>query len=353
MRLRTNIDGPSLQAEVLAREVLKIVRLTIPPYPWAQNLKRLIIDIQRGAKYWKSKKIYKPAKILAIPKKATAPNGKQRLLAVYSLRNSVLSSCFAAYIRDRIDPALYSNCLAFRSPRNGQSPPTHHDAIDKILCHRVSIGAKKNIWVTECDIQGFFDAVSHTAIRAEFKSFLSRHCIRLHSRALRFIDSFLAGYSFYTEAIPRALQDYHHRNLNSEQFADPREAVMRLQIQPSLKYGIPQGSAISCLLANIILSKADSGVQRFLRSGRIEAKSLYIRFCDDIVILAPTKNGCKAALRRYLKSLRTLRLPYHPPSQTSGYSRDFWALPLTKIDPLLLTKSEPPGVAGISAISSS
>jgi len=49
------------------------------------------------------------------------------------------------------------------------------------------------------------------------------------------------------------------------------------------KIGVPQGGAISGLIANLVLDYADSEILKLKSS-----KLLYVRFCDDMVIMHPS-----------------------------------------------------------------
>jgi hypothetical protein len=53
------------------------------------------------------------------------------------------------------------------------------------------------------------------------------------------------------------------------------------------RIGIPQGGALSGLIANIILNVADKVV--------LETGAFYLRFCDDMIILHPDKSNCERA----------------------------------------------------------
>ena len=68
--------------------------------------------------------------------------------------------------------------------------------------------------------------------------------------------------------------------------------------------GVPQGGAISMLIANWVLDIADRRVERWG-----DESLFYARFCDDIVIAHPDRRKCRAARDRYLRALERLLLP--------------------------------------------
>jgi len=88
----------------------------------------------------------------------------------------------------------------------------------------------------------------------------------------------------------------------------------------SVKIGLPQGGALSCLMANLLLHSADDLV---LLQNEI-SDLLYIRFCDDMVILSTSKQDCSEALDRYLEAINNLKLLAHTPQEVSAYNKHFW-----------------------------
>ncbi len=71
--------------------------------------------------------------------------------------------------------------------------------------------------------------------------------------------------------------------------------------------GAPQGSPISPLLANIVLHVLD---EQWSRSGR--RLGTFVRFCDDFVVLAPTRARAEEAQARIEAILAPLGLQLHP-----------------------------------------
>ena len=82
--------------------------------------------------------------------------------------------------------------------------------------------------------------------------------------------------------------------------------------------GVPQGGALSGLIANWVLSEADQAVERRLKGG------FYARFCDDIIIVGADRHQCRLARDRYLKAMKRLRLPVHPVKNGLTYGRRYY-----------------------------
>jgi hypothetical protein len=72
------------------------------------------------------------------------------------------------------------------------------------------------------------------------------------------------------------------------------------------RIGIPQGGALSGLIANIVLHEAD---KKILETN--DNDLFYVRFCDDMICIHPKKIECKSAVDRYKNKLLELKLVPH------------------------------------------
>lgn len=290
-------------------------------FEWLQNIRMFSQSIRDRGLAWESDWTYSPRlknPIKVTPKKKKNYSGKCRVLALYELSDTVIASCFAGYLRDKIDPHLNAHCFAFRSAQ-GAEPPTHHHAIAAIQAYRQRFDASQELWVSECDIEGFFDAVSHDVIRSEFLRIQHQFGLSLDKRLLGFVESFLTGYSYTSFAVPRAYELLAKKKVLKPKIPDPVRSLEKLGLEGSSYHGIPQGSSLSCIIANIVLSSADDIV-----CGIIGKDGFYARYCDDIIIIHPDKRICQDALDAYLKRLSELKLPFHKPEGVTKYGRAFW-----------------------------
>jgi hypothetical protein len=69
------------------------------------------------------------------------------------------------------------------------------------------------------------------------------------------------------------------------------------------RIGVPQGGALSGLIANIFLNQADLELKKF--------DVFYQRFCDDMIILAKDYDTCDSAKNAYENELKKLKLFPH------------------------------------------
>lgn len=257
----------------------------------------------------------------------TGSSSEYRLLASYRLEDKVVSSCLARHLREGFDSLFHVNSCAFRPPRWG-NPLTHHDAFRKLIAYwydhcRVQ---GSETWVAECDIQGFFDCIDHQVVMWAYDRAVQR--LPAHrrgdyqGRTRQLLESYLESYD-YPKARILARSMLHRKTPGTA--VKCRRALLRQfnRVHRNTRYGVPQGGSISCFIANLVLDFADSRVQEVLdESGH---QSLYVRYCDDIVILSKDKSTCSRALEAYCDALTRIRLPIHT-IKSEPYGKEFWKL---------------------------
>lgn len=72
-----------------------------------------------------------------------------------------------------------------------------------------------------------------------------------------------------------------------------------LKSNPNGKRGIPQGSPISAVLANVYMLSADKQIQEYVSS----LGGYYLRYSDDFIIIIPQRTGCFQTQITHIKSL--------------------------------------------------
>ena len=164
---------------------------------WLRRLRRFVGSVRRRIRDWAPDDSFEKPKIYAVLKSRALERGQAdtfRCLATYSLRDRIVISLAARYLRETTDSLMHSGSLAFRTQR---PPPTHHDAVERIMRFRQDHYGKP-LWVAEVDIRGFFDVVEHNvarnAVSALLASLTKYRCVDL--RALSILDAYLTSYSF-------------------------------------------------------------------------------------------------------------------------------------------------------------
>ena len=322
---RERAKAPNLPAAKAKRlETFVLSELANPERrAWTRRLRTFLDECQSRVLGWTTTETIAPDRFVGIPKARPGSRLKYRVLAPYALRDTIADSVFAGYLRHIVDSRLDSHCYAFRLPKGG-APLTHHDAVSDL--REFAAKRKSRLWVAECDIRGFFDSVSHDVTKRELFALLAETGAPSDPRVLQFLDSFLAGYD-YRRAREQAIDQLAQRNILQPDVYDPDEALKEahLPIQPGTHIGIPQGSAFSSVLANVVLTRADRAVHASVSTHRA---TFYARYVDDILLASTNRRVATRALNEYRRALRALELPDHEPTTVDTKStyalRRYW-----------------------------
>ena len=206
---------------------------------------------------------FEPPRMIKIFKGNINGRPEYRTVAAFdNIADRVVLSCITAYVRDALEGILTEDCYSFRKDSN----VNHQLAVKKLQEWRRA-NAHESMYVAECDIQKFFDKISHGVVRDCWKR------LGFDPAAGRILDAYLDVYS----------------SLDSE------------------RRGLPQGGAFSTVLANMVLMSADEVVRDMGHEGLF-----YARFCDDVIFAHSDESVCWAAMEAYQAELERLELPIHP-----------------------------------------
>jgi len=192
-----------------------------------------------------------PVKRIEIPK----PNGGIRLLGIPSVNDRVIQQAICQVLQPIIDPHFSDHSHGFRPNRNA------HQAV-KAVQRGIKDGYSHAV---DIDLSKFFDEVDHDL---------------LMNRVSKWVDdpSVLALIGKYLRA----------------------GVSINGKVEASLK-GVPQGSPLSPLLANIMLDDLD----RYLESKGYR----FARYADDFVICANSLVEGERIKSEVVAFLKTLKLP--------------------------------------------
>jgi hypothetical protein len=322
-RCRRQTPAANLNLGALFNAVI-CLRNETPNAPWVAKLEKRLEAIRKRV-LSRAKFRFGTPRIHAAEK--SAKERTYRPIAEFSLDDKIVDSLTARYLRRQLDAALSPSCLAFRCSQRNQPPPTIHDALDKILQansrHQVTGQS-----VAECDIKGFFDCVSHGIARGAVRQLITdarkRYpTLSIDRRAMRIFNAYLNAYSFSVNVAKTAQASLQKRKPGAK-FKWPKDDLVHLHGKAELpNIGVPQGGALSCLIANAVLHRADKELNRL--EGQLGKGSfVYLRYCDDMILLAQDRKVCKKTYSRYCRSVKRLRLPIHPPKDVGKYSKEFW-----------------------------
>jgi group II intron reverse transcriptase/maturase len=191
-----------------------------------------------------------PPRIVSIAK----ADGGKREITVYMMRDRVAHRALLQVLQARTDAAMSPVSFGYRPGR---------DVSMALVCVRSHLNTGWN-WVADADIERCFDSIPHGLLLAEVERRLK------DSSAPKFVAQYLGW-------------DRQAR----------REGT-----------GIPQGSALSPWLCNVYLWRLDD---RMTKAG-----IPMVRFADDFVLLARTREAVTEALAVCGETLAAMRLKLHP-----------------------------------------
>ena len=232
--------------------------------------------------------------------------GTRFVTSFLNLEDKVILRQAAKYLRKTFDAKLSPNCYSFRE----DGAVDHSLAVKALIDYRADHKGE-TLWVAECDIRKFFDVIDHRVAWRAFER-MARGA-KVDPMMKKAVKGYLAAYT----SLETLLKGCKPKNMKEcEAYVGKiREALGTRDGD----VGVPQGGAISMLIANWVLDVADRRVERWG-----DANLFYARFCDDIVIAHPDLEKCRAARDRYFRALERLLLPYHPMARRIPYGEAFY-----------------------------
>ena len=250
-----------------------------------------------------------------------------------NLEDSVIVILANKYLSELFNDLFYDESLAFRSKRTYHGKDgyvtVHHDAIVRMKEFRQRFEGKP-LYVSECDLQKFYDTVRHSVVRKCYYGLL-RKAAKLNpgvkfDEINRVFEAYLQCYSFPKNVISKNLDKTfweenkikeRQRNfkwVDFEMLGITKRGVMRAQI------GVPQGGALSGLIANMVLNTVDWQVK-----DKMKDSDLYLRYCDDMIIISTNKARCKRLFSIYYNDTKRLKLVPHKPKKNLEFGKkQFW-----------------------------
>ena len=173
---------------------------------------------------------------------------KLRTIHIPAVRDRVLYQAVYGKLYDVFDPSFIHDAYSSRNRKGTHAGVRRFETFSR----KVSRNHTRPSFVLKCDVRRFFDSIDHDILLG----FVSR---KISDRKL-------------FDLIRAIVDSFHHR---------PGK-------------GLPLGNVTSQLLANIYMNELDQFIKH-----RIKAR-YYIRYCDDFVILDPSR----ATLQRTIEQIR-------------------------------------------------
>jgi hypothetical protein len=313
---------------LITKSKIKKGKISIPD--WYKALYNFVHSIQSLVLNNKVIRIEKP-KIFPIHKSGEK---KCRPISLYDLKCKLIIGLTARYLTETFEDFLFENSYAFKARQSDGKYPNHHDTIDAIFEYK-NKHKSEEIYVAEADIRKFFDCVSHELIIKTYYLFVENVKItnkKFDDRASIIFESYLESYAFNQDVYTlNKSPDYFRKfGIIDGFFEWPLDPLVNKSTQ-QLPYsehelnikriGVPQGGALSCVIANLLLHKIDEMVLE-----KINRNALYLRYCDDIIIMDTSFHGCNKLLKEYEKGIDNVKLLIHQPKESTCYDKSFWDL---------------------------
>ena len=229
--------------------------------------------------------------------------------------NRVLSTWF--------DPFFCDSSYAFRMKGKDGKSPTHHDTIKRILKHIQSYEGQQ-IYVAECDLRKFYDTTNHKIVKNAFNNFLDQvdKPNREKNVLKHLFYSYLRCYD-YQRSVAKLNHDLAYLASTGKRTFHWIDDDLLIQTYgvgyKEEQIGVPQGGALSGLIANIVLHAIDHKIEQLNDPGL-----LYLRFCDDMIMLHSDKAKLQDAFTLYQDELLRNNLFIHNPKNLTAYTSEYY-----------------------------
>ncbi len=184
------------------------------------------------------------------------------------------------------------------------------------------IKSQKDCFIMIGDFTGFFDNLDHKYLKHQWCSLLQTDMLppdhyNVFKNITRYskweLSDLLALNGLEDNKPGRKILNGKARVLSKEQFKEYRSHIQK---NPNT-YGIPQGSPISALLANVYMLTADKEINDAVTS----LGGMYVRYSDDFIVVLPNNCGRKTLgdlcdVQRYIHQVPNLQLE---PSKTQYF----------------------------------
>ena len=260
-----------------------------------------------------------------------------RPLSVYSrLEDKIILALTSLYLTRYFDSFLHERILSYRPPRTFGGEEKHvTDFNDGIILIKDFLQNHPSvpIYAADCDIKKFYDIIPHKVVVDCFDRLFGQSSLSEEGRSqvMRVVKAYLKSYNFYANAwheaeqhdyvfakVRRRLHDVKHNKTYKldwpKELGDPGN-------QPEPR-GVPQGGALSLLVANFVLNDVDQAIVQTSDPNR-----LFVRYCDDMILLHTDYDECSRLMKAYAESLDRHGLIYHPFKSVADCTRcDFWGI---------------------------
>lgn len=293
-----------------------------------------------------SKDLFRKPNVTVIEKKRDEKGKKIECRPVClfkTLDERIYASLYNKVFAHLFDSLFYDNSMAFRVSKKDDPEMLHLKAVRKIKeFRRNSSGI---LYVSECDLQKFYDTLDHDVIKKRFNQLLQWKkidgTISIEEKNIlkNVIYSYVDCYCFYRDVYKYNKKPNHPIWRQIEKSDNYEKSVMwilpeieakrqsgnwpyRTKRHERYQLGVPQGGALSGIVANVLMHFTDMHLRKYWDA---HPEFMYIRFCDDIIMMGKYKGDVVSAFHRYSNSVESSHLYTHQEKPLTGHKmKDFW-----------------------------
>lgn len=332
---RSKMDGESRNRLRLWKTYL--LRKDKVSEEWVQRLNAFVYQLQQYIYYPNREEL-----IISVhpeyKKVSRNDSGKStiecRPLCSFRLLDRLALSYLNYYLTLLFDENFKDNSFAFRVPKDDKEKYPHVLAILKLQEFRQKHSGKI-LYVAECDMKKFYDTIEHLVIQERFFKLLALHpevgedvkqCI------LIWLDKYLCSYNFYdnvylpSQTYPQNDSYWGNVRKKARQYGAKGKCQIGwlselTECDNQEKRGIPQGGALSTLIANVVLNEVDEKVCQSMEGQDME----YLRFCDDMILVGTDEKSIRKTFDVYTDAIRNSQLfPHQSENIQLPPYRNFW-----------------------------
>jgi len=210
---------------------------------------------------------------------------KSRKIALASHHEALLLKFYAIMLNERYEEYIVKNGIA--------SVPVayrkNHDNISAAKEVFDFIWQTENVWIVKGDFHAFFDCLNHHVLTQQVKMVLGGNENERLSEDWMTVIKAITKYRMVSKdelnkVCGRRGKDTPYVTSFKQLGKYVQEG--RLHLSDVNKKGIPQGTAISAVLANVYMSHFDKEVNELITRN----EGMYRRYSDDFIIIVPKKN---------------------------------------------------------------
>lgn len=331
---------PRKLAELRIWDTIQVSRRKDPNAPWLLKLDLFVKKI-RGIVIGTEPFIMEAPKIGAKFKEEKEDGVfiYRPICSYTSLETKIILALTYKYILEVLDDCFHANMMFMRTSRvdkNGnRTTPDCMKALKRVDAYRKRYPLDKPIYVGECDIQKFYDILNHDDILECFDRLFEEKSKRLGidvselAPARHFLEMYLDSFDYYHNVYclnddakmwkaekQRRMTSSHpdpvcRFNWVSDEAFIASGCYDAQSLEDAKKnglLGVPQGGALSGIIVNVVMQCIDDDIVRPADPDR-----LFIRYCDDILLMHTDEDRCKEYLDIYFRNLKAHKLVRHEP----------------------------------------